>query len=430
MTKDNKLHPETIALHAGQSPDQATGARAVPIYQTTSYVFKDSKEAADLFALKKFGNIYTRLMNPTTDVLEKRIAALEGGTAALATASGMSAISLAILTIARAGDHIISSASLYGGTETLFRHTLPKLGIEVEFIEDLDAEKVKAAVKENTRAVYLETIGNPKGDILDLETIAKEAHANKIPVIIDNTFAPVLCKPIEFGADIVIHSTTKWIGGHGVSLGGIIIDGGNFDWRDNPEFTEPDASYDGLKFVDLQTAFPELGNIAFAIKARVVGMRNFGPTPSPQNSFYHIQGVETLPLRVQRHCENALELAQWLQKHPKVEWVNFVGLEDHDYHANAKKYLTGGFGSVLSFGVKGGKAAGETFIDSVELASHLANIGDAKTLVLHPASTSHSQLSAEALAAAGVSEEMIRVSVGIEHIEDIKADFEQALGKC
>jgi O-acetylhomoserine (thiol)-lyase len=429
MPNKKNLHPETIALHAGQTADKETGARAVPIYQTTSYVFKDSQDAADLFALKKFGNIYTRLMNPTTDVLEKRIAALEGGTAALATSSGMAAISLAILTIAKAGDHIISSASLYGGTETLFRYTLPKLGIEVTFIDELTPENLKAAIKDNTRAVYLETVGNPKGDVLDIEAIAKAANTKKIPLIVDNTFAPILCQPIKFGANIVIHSTTKWIGGHGTSLGGIIIDGGNFDWSENPEFTTPDESYGGLKYVDLQTAFADLGNVAFALKARVQGMRNLGPTPSPQNSFYHIQGVETLPLRIYKHSENALKLAKWLDQQPKVEWVNYTGLSNHPFHEAASKYLKGGFGSVLSFGVKGGKAAGEKFIDSVELASHLANVGDAKTLVLHPASTSHSQLSKESLKAAGVSEETIRVSVGLEHIEDIQADFEQALGK-
>ncbi len=430
MPKKKNLHPETLALHAGQIADPTTGARAVPIYQTTSYIFKDTEHAANLFALKEFGNIYTRLMNPTTDVLEKRIAALEGGTMALATSSGMAAITLAILNIATSGDHIISSASLYGGTETLFRHTLPKLGIEVTFIEDLDAEKLKEAVKENTRAVFIETIGNPKGDVLDIEEIAKAAHAEKLPLLIDNTFAPILCKPIEFGADVVIHSTTKWIGGHGTSIGGIMVDSGNFDWSNHPEFTTPDESYGGLKYVDLQTAFPDLGNIAFAIKARVQGMRNLGPCPSPQNSFYHLQGVETLPLRIARHNENALALAEWLQKHPKVEYVNFTGLPEHPFHANAKKFLKGGFGSVLSFEVKGGKATGEKFIESVEIASHLANVGDAKTLVLHPASTSHSQLTPEALSAAGISEETVRVSVGIEHIDDIIADFEQALGKC
>jgi O-acetylhomoserine (thiol)-lyase len=425
-----KLHPETIALHAGQVADPTTGARAVPIYQTTSYVFKSSEHAANLFGLKEFGNIYTRLMNPTTDVLEKRIATLEGGTAAVATASGMAAISLAIFTLAKAGDHIISSASLYGGTETLFRHTLPKLGIEVTFIDGLNPENLKAAIKENTRAVYLETIGNPKNDILDIEGIAKAAQVKKIPLVVDNTFAPILCQPIKFGANIVIHSTTKWIGGHGNSIGGIIVDGGNFDWSNNPEFTTPDASYGGLKYVDLQTAFPDMGNVAFALKARVVGLRNLGGCPSPQNSFYNLIGVETLPLRIQRHSENALELAQWLEKQPKVEWVNFVGLANHPYHANAKKYLEDGFGSVFTFGVKGGKTAGEKFIESVKIASHLANVGDAKTLVLHPASTSHSQLSKKSLLAAGVTPETVRVSVGLEHIEDIKADFEQALEKC
>ncbi len=424
-----KLHPETIALHAGQVADPTTGARTVPIYQTTSYVFKSSEHAANLFGLKEFGNIYTRLMNPTTDVLEKRIATLEGGTAAVATASGMAAISLTIFTLAKAGDHIISSASLYGGTETLFRHTLPKLGIEVTFIDNLTPEKLKEAVKPNTRAVYLETIGNPKNDIPDIEGIAKTANAKKIPLVVDNTFAPILCQPIKFGANIVIHSTTKWIGGHGNSIGGIIVDGGNFDWSENPEFTIPDESYGGLKYVDLQTAFPDMGNVAFALKARVVGLRNLGACPSPQNSFYNLIGVETLPLRIQRHSENALELAQWLEQQSKVEWVNFVGLPNHPFHANAKKYLEGGFGSVFTFGIKGGKAAGEKFIESVELASHLANVGDAKTLVLHPASTSHSQLSEKSLLAAGVTPETVRVSVGLEHIEDIKADFEQALGK-
>ncbi len=428
MTKKTPLHPETLALHAGQEADPTTGSRAVPIYQTTSYVFKSSEHAANLFGLKEFGNIYTRLMNPTTDVLEKRIAALEGGVAALATASGMSAITLAILNLAKTGDHIISSSSLYGGTETLFRHTLPKLGIEVTFIDDLDADKLKEAVKENTRAVFFETVGNPKGDVIDIESVAKAASDLKVAVIVDNTFAPILCKPIEHGANVVIHSTTKWIGGHGVAIGGVIVDGGNFDWSDNPEFTTPDESYGGLKYVDLQTAFPDMGNVAFALKARVQNMRNIGPCPSPQNSFYNLLGIETLPLRIQRHSENAIELAQWLEKHPKVEWVNFTGLPNHPYHKVAKKYLKGGFGSVLSFGIKGGKAAGEKFIDSVELASHLANVGDAKTLVLHPASTSHSQLSPEALESAGISEDTIRVSVGIENIEDIKNDFEQALG--
>ena len=424
-----KFHDETNALHAGQVPDPTTGSRAVPIYQTTSYVFKSAEHAANLFGLKEFGNIYTRLMNPTTDVLEKRLATLEGGTAALVTSSGMAAIFLAIHTIATAGDHIIASASLYGGTETFFRYTLPKLGIEVTFIEDLTPEKLQEAVKENTRAVYIETIGNPKGDVLDIEALAKTAHENKLPLIADNTFAPVICKPIEHGVDIVIHSLTKWIGGHGTSIGGVVIDSGKFDWGQgqHPEFTTPDGSYGGLKYVDLQTAFPDLGNVAFAIKARVQGMRNTGPCPSPQNSFLHLQGLETLPLRIARHSENALKLAEWLKKQDNVEWVNFTGLTEHPQHKNAQKYLKGGFGSVLTFGIKGGKEAGEKFINSVKLASHLANVGDAKTLVLHPASTSHSQLTEEALLKAGVTPETVRVSVGIEHIDDIIADFEQAL---
>lgn len=431
MSKNHSPQPETISLHAGQVPDPTTTARAVPIYQTTSYVFKDTKHAANLFGLKEFGNIYTRLMNPTTDVLEKRLAALEGGTAALVTSSGQAATFLAIHTLATAGDHIIASASLYGGTETLFRYTLAKIGIEVTFVDGLTPENLKRAVQKNTRAVFIETIGNPKGDVLDIAGIAKAAHAEKLPLLIDNTFAPVLCKPIEHGADIVIHSLTKWIGGHGTSIGGVIVDSGNFDWGQgqHPDFTTPDESYGGLKYADIQAAFGDLGNIAFAIKARVQGMRNVGPCPSPQNSFLHLQGIETLPIRIARHSENALKLAKWLKKQAKVTWVNFTGLPEHPHHKNAKKYLKGGFGSVLTFGVKGGKQAGEKFINSVKLASHLANVGDAKTLVLHPASTSHSQLSTKALLAAGVTPETVRVSVGIEHIDDIIADFEQALAQ-
>lgn len=422
--------PETLALHAGQSPDPTTHARAVPIYQTSSYTFDSAEHAANLFGLKEFGNIYTRLMNPTTDVLEKRIAALEGGTTALATSSGMAAIFLAIHTLASAGDHIIASASLYGGTDTLFRYTLPKIGIDVTFIENITPEKVKAAVKQNTRAIYFETIGNPKGDVPDFDAIAAVAQAEKLPIIVDNTFAPLLAKPLEHGANVVVHSTTKWIGGHGTSIGGVIVDGGNFDWGGSgrhPEFTRPDASYGGLVYSALQTAFPTLGNIAFGLKARVEGQRNIGLCPSPFNSFLHIQGLETLPLRIERHAANALALAEWLKKQPNIAWVNYTGLPEHPSHAIAKKYLNGGFGSVLTFGVRGGRVAGEQFINRVKLASHLANVGDAKTLVLHPASTSHSQMSAEALAAAGVSEDLVRVSVGIEHIDDIVADFAQAL---
>jgi OAH/OAS sulfhydrylase len=422
---------QTLCLHAGQQPDPTTGSRAVPIYQTSSYVFNSAEHAANLFALKEFGNIYTRLMNPTTDVLEKRLAALEGGTGALVTSSGMAAIFLATHTLASTGDHIIASASLYGGTDTFFRYTLPRMGIEVTFIESMTADKVAAAIKSNTKIVYFETIGNPRGDVLDMEAICKTAHANHIPVMVDNTFAPIICKPFEHGVDIVVHSLTKWIGGHGTSIGGVIIDSGKFNWSSGrfPNFTEPDPSYHGLVYWDALGNVPGMGNVAFIIKARVDGMRNIGPCASPMNSFLHIQGLETLPLRLRQHCENALALAQWLEKHPKVEWVRYTGLSTHEDHNQAKKLLKGGFGSVLGFGIKGGKAAGEKFINSVKLASHLANVGDAKTLVLHPASTSHQQMSEAAQRASGISPEFIRVAVGIENIEDIIADFEQAFLK-
>lgn len=420
---------ETLAVHAGQVPDPTTGARAVPIYQTTSYVFNDTDHAANLFALKEFGNIYTRLMNPTSDVVEKRIAALEGGTGALLTASGMSAIFLAIHNIASAGDHIISSSSLYGGTDTLFKSTFPRLGIEVTFIDDGTPEKVKQAIKPNTKAVYLETIGNPKGDILDLAGIADVAHAEGIPVLIDNTFAPVLCRPIEHGIDVVIHSCTKWIGGHGTAIGGVIVDSGNFDWSTGrfPAFTTPDEAYHGLVYWDALGNVPGMGNVAYIIKARVDGMRNIGPCPSPFNAFLFLQGLETLPFRIKQQSASALELATWLQAQDKVEWVNYTGLPDHPWHKSAAKYLQGGFGAVLGFGIKGGREAGEKFINSTQLASHLANVGDAKTLVLHPASTSHQQMSEEAQRAAGVTPEFVRVSVGLENVEDVKADFAQAL---
>jgi len=422
-------HAETLALHAGQTPDPTTGARAVPIYQTTSFVFDNTEHAANLFALKEFGNIYTRLMNPTSDVVEKRIAALEGGTGALLASSGMAAIFLTIHTLAGTGDHIVVSRSLYGGTETMFRYTLPKIGIEVTFLDDIDAAKVKAAIRPNTKAVYLETVGNPKGDVPDLEAIAAAAHAAHVPLVVDNTFAPVLCRPIEHGADIVIHSCTKWIGGHGTSIGGVIVDSGNFDWSTGrfPEFTEPDPSYHGLVYWDALGSVPGMGNIAFIIKARVQGMRNIGMCPSPFNAFLFLQGLETLPLRIRQQSANTLELAKWLQGHAQVEWVTYTGLPDHPWHAAGKKYLQGGFGAVLGFGIKGGKAAGEAFINRCKLASHLANVGDAKTLVLHPASTSHQQLSEEAQQAAGVTPEFIRVAVGLENVEDIIADFDQAL---
>jgi len=420
-----------MALHAGQEPDPTTGARAVPIYQTSSFVFKDAAHAANLFSLQEFGNIYTRLMNPTSDVVEKRIAALEGGTGALLTTSGMSAIFLAIHNIAEAGDHIVASSSLYGGTETCFRHTLPKMGIEVTFVADADASAVSAAIQPNTKAVYVETLGNPKGDVLDLAGIAEAAHAEGVPLVVDNTFAPILCRPIDHGADVVVHSCTKWIGGHGTSIGGVIVDAGKFDWSSGrfPGFTEPDGSYHGLVYWDALKDVPGMGNVAYIIKARVQGMRNLGMCPSPFNAFLFTQGLETLPLRIRQQCANALELAQWLQEQEQVEWVSYTGLPEHPYHELANRYLTGGYGAVLGFGIRGGLEAGKTFIDSVELASHLANVGDAKTLVLHPASTSHQQMSEAAQEAAGVTPEFVRVAVGLENVEDIKADFAQALKK-
>ena len=421
--------PETLALHAGQVPDPTTGARAVPIYQTSSYVFRDTEHAANLFALKEFGNIYTRLMNPTSDVVEKRVAALEGGTGGLLTSSGMSAIFLAIHTLAKAGDHIVSSSSLYGGTQTCFLYTLPRVGIEVTFIDDITPEKVAAAIQPNTRAVYLESIGNPKGDIADLDGIAAAAHKEGVPVIVDNTFSPVICKPIDHGVDIVVHSCTKWIGGHGTSIGGVIVDSGKFDWSQGrfDDFTTPDESYHGLVYWDALSAVPGMGNVAFIIKARVQGMRNIGMCPSPFNAFLFLQGLETLPLRIRQQCVNTLALAEWLKEQAGVEWVNYTGLPEHPYHAQAERLLSGGYGAVLGFGIKGGRAAGETFINSVKLASHLANVGDAKTLVLHPASTSHQQMSEDAQRAAGVTPEFVRVAVGLEDVEDIKKDFAQAL---
>ncbi len=423
---------ETLQLHAGQEPDSATNARAVPIYQTTSFNFDDAEHAADLFALNKFGNIYTRIMNPTTDVFEKRIAALEGGVVALATASGQAAEHLTITTLAQAGDNIVSTSYLYGGTHNLFKVTLPRLGVNVKFADGDNPESIEKLIDAKTKAVYIESIGNPKLNIPDFETIADIAHKNNIPLIVDNTFgaAGFLIRPIDYGADIVVASATKWIGGHGTSIGGVIVDSGNFDWGSGkfPLFTEPSEGYHGLVFNDVFGKDSQFGNIAFIIRARVEGLRDFGGCLSPFNSFLFLQGLETLSLRVERHNNNALTLANWLNNHPSVDWVWYPGLKNHQSYENAKRYLRNGFyGSMLSFGIKGGLEAVKKFINKVKLASLLANVGDAKTLVIHPASTTHQQLSDEDQIASGVLPEAIRVSVGIEHIDDIINDFEQAL---
>jgi len=424
VAEERKYRIETLALHAGQQVDSDTRSRAVPIYQTTSYVFKDTEHAANLFALKEFGNIYTRLMNPTTDVLEKRLAALEGGVGGLALSSGQSAIYVSIFNICGAGGHIVSSNSLYGGTVTLFSQTFAKLGIEVTFVDPKKPENFAKAIKKNTRLIYIESIGNPKNDILQYDKIAEVAHKNGIPVICDNTVTtPILLRPVEFGIDIVVHSCTKFIGGHGNSIGGAIVDSGKFDWTNGhyPELTEPDPSYHGVRYVE------SFGNMAYIIKARTQFLRDMGSCMSPFNAFLFLQGLETLHLRMPRHCENALNLAKWLEKQPQVNWVNYPGLQSHPDYALAQKYLPDGAGGILGFGIKGGKEAGIKFINSVKLASHLANIGDSKTLVIHPASTTHQQLSPKEQLAAGVTEDYIRVSVGTEHIDDIIADFEQAL---
>ncbi|MFZ4619197.1 MAG: O-acetylhomoserine aminocarboxypropyltransferase/cysteine synthase family protein [Bacteroidota bacterium] len=423
---------ETLQLHAGQQVDPTTKSRAVPIYQTTSYVFDNANHASNLFGLKEFGNIYTRIMNPTTAVFEERIAALEGGVAALATASGQAAQFLAIQTIAQAGENIISTSNLYGGTYNQFKVTFPRLGINVKFVDGDSPEEFRKLIDEKTRAIYLETIGNPRLNIPDFEAIAKVAHDNGIPLIVDNTFGAggYLARPIDHGADIVTHSATKWIGGHGTSIGGVIVDSGKFNWGNGkfPIFTEPSPGYHGLKFWDVFGTPGPFGNIAFAIRARVEGLRDLGAAISPFNSFLLLQGLETLSLRVERHNENALKLAQWLEKHPLVEWVSYPGLPNHPHHALAKKYLRNGlFGSVLVFGIKGGAEAGKKFINNVTLASLLANVGDAKTLVIHPASTTHEQLNQEEQLLSGVTPDLIRVSVGIEHIEDIIEDFDEAL---
>ena len=421
---ENSFGFDTLALHAGQTVDPTTLSRAVPIYQTSSYVFKSAEHAANLFGLKEFGNIYTRLMNPTTDVLEKRIAELDGGVAALAVASGQAATTYAVLNIASAGQNIISTSYLYGGTYNLFHYTLPKLGITVKFVDSSDPENIRKAIDENTRLVYSEAIGNPKNNVDDFEAIAKVAHDAGIPYVVDNTAAtPYLFQPLKHGADIVVYSLTKFIGGHGTSIGGCVVDGGTFPWNNGkfPEFTEPDPSYHGLKFWDA------LGNISYIIKMRVELLRDLGACISPFNSFQIIQGMETLHVRMQRHVENAQKVAEWLEQSPLVTWVNYPGLASHKDNANAKKYLTKGAGAIIGFGIKGGLEAGTKFIDGVKLLSHLANIGDAKSLVIHPASTTHQQLSADEQLASGVSPDFIRLSIGIEDVKDIIADIDQAL---
>ncbi|MEH2198492.1 O-acetylhomoserine aminocarboxypropyltransferase/cysteine synthase family protein [Nostoc sp.] len=421
---------ETLQVHAGQEPAPGTNARAVPIYQTTSYVFDDTEHGARLFALQEFGNIYTRISNPTTDVFEKRIAALEGGVAALATASGQAAQFLAISTIAQAGDNIVSTSFLYGGTYNQFKVSLPRLGINVKFVEGDRPESFRQAIDDRTKALYVETIGNPQFNIPDFAALADIAHENGIPLIVDNTFGAggYLARPIEYGADIVVESATKWIGGHGTSIGGVIVDSGKFDWGNGkfPLFTEPSPGYHDLNFQEVFGPGGSFGNIAFIIRARVEGLRDFGPCLSPFNAFLLLQGLETLSLRVDRHVSNALELARWLEQQEQVLWVNYPGLPNHPYHERAKKYLRHGFGGVLNFGIKGGLVTGKAFINHVKLASHLANVGDAKTLVIHPASTTHQQLSDDEQLSAGVTSDLVRVSVGIEHIDDIKEDFEQA----
>jgi O-acetylhomoserine (thiol)-lyase len=415
---------DTLSLHAGQAPCPGTGARAVPIYQTTSYVFESSQHAANLFGLQEFGNIYTRIMNPTTAVLEERIAALEGGAGALAVASGQAAETLAVLNIARAGDHIVSSASLYGGTYNLFHYTLPKFGISASFVDPADIEGFRRVIKPETKLIFAETLGNPKNDVLDIEAVAAVAHEAGVPLVIDNTAAtPYLCRPLDFGADIVVHSLTKFLGGHGTSVGGIIVDSGRFDWTSGrfPEFTEPDPSYHGLVFAE---AF---GPLAYILKARVQLLRDMGPALSPFNAFLILQGVETVGLRMQRHSDNALRLAEHLARHPAVEWVNYPGLPAHPTYELGRRYLHNGSGAIVGFGIKGGSEAAVKFIDAASLLSHLANIGDAKSLVIHPATTTHQQLSPEEQRETGVTPDFIRLTVGIEAIEDIVADVDQAL---
>lgn len=432
-TTNDKLKFETLQLHAGQEVDPTTGSRAVPIYQTTSYVFKDSKHAANLFGLKEFGNIYTRLMNPTTDVFEKRIAALEGGVAALATASGQAAQFIALNNILQAGDNFVSTSFLYGGTSNQFKVAFKRLGIEARIADGDSYEAFEKLIDANTKALYIETIGNPAFNIPDFEKIASLAKKHDLPLVVDNTFgaAGYLFRPIEHGANIVVASATKWIGGHGTSVGGVIVDGGNYNWGNGKfkQFSEPSEGYHGLIFNDVFGEKGPFGNIAFIIRARVEGLRDFGAVISPFNSFQLITGLETLSLRVQRHVDNALELAKWLEKRPEVEYVNYPGLESSKYHTLAKKYLRNGFGGVLSFKLKEGKLAADFIVNNLSLVSHLANVGDAKTLIIHPSTTTHEQLSSDEQKRAGVEAGLLRVSVGIEHIEDIKNDFSSTFEK-
>ncbi len=424
MSQSN-YHFDTAAIHGGHAGDPHTKSRAVPIYQTTSYTFDDAEHAARLFALQEFGNIYTRIMNPTSDVLEQRIAALEGGVGALALASGQAANIFSIMNIARAGDHVVASASLYGGTHSAFVHTMPKFGIEITLVDPMKTDNFKAAIRENTKAVFAETIGNPRVDVLDVEAVATVAHDAKIPLIVDSTLAtPYLVRPFEWGANIIVHSATKFIGGHGTSIGGLLVDGGNFDWAASgkfPELTEPDPSYHGIRYVD------SFGNLAYIIKARVQLLRDLGAAISPFNSWLLLQGLETLGLRMERHSSNALAVAEYLQKHADVTWVSYPSISDHHSYARAKKYLPKGAGAILTFGVKGGAPAAKALIDRLQLFSLLANVGDAKSLVIHPSTTTHSQLGVVSQIEAGVTEDMIRLSVGIEDVRDIIADLDQAL---
>ena len=419
----------TLSVHAGQQADPTTGARAVPIYQTSSFVFRDADHAASLFALKEFGNIYTRLMNPTTDVFEKRVAAIEGGTGALGVASGMAAISVAVLAITQLGDEIVSGNNLYGGTYQLFHHTMAKLGRTVVFVDSQDSEAFRQAITDRTRALYVESVGNPKLDVPDFEALATIAHEHGIPLIVDNTVGVGLVRPFEHGADIIVASATKYIGGHGTSLGGVIVDSGKFQWDNGKfsEFTEPDPSYHGLKYWEALGNVPGMGNVAFILKVRLTLLRDLGAALSPFNAHQFLLGLETLPIRQQRHSENALAVARWLQQHPRVRWVVYPGLEENPGYALAAKYFRHGFGGLVGFGIEGGVEAGKKFINSVKLLSHLANIGDAKSLVIHPASTTHQQLTVEEQAASGVTPDYIRLSIGLEDVADIQADIDQAL---